>query len=1087
MHKRYLVLLMAVIGPLFIQVPLAQGQRGPAKRPSKPADAGPPPQTLQIDQGISLSYPADWSYGQPTMNSWVLLNVPMDQLATATPTIRVQITYAVRVDHNDALNQLNEFANEYPNVPVTYVTIGGWPGLQRVQTIKKPQPGDDEDADQMVIEVTTAVAADNLLVRLEGQLPPIADQATQNVVLGIGQTLAFQSSAPGIQVQQELKKLKRTHPSKPRATVWQILAGRFFGFKTGASGRGDSIAHSYSVNSGATKAGAEAVRPNGVDSASLSAGISRPMAGGGAPVFSLTNLGLGNGELEVAVSNDGKNIMIGRQSVFVTSNDGGLTFPFSGSLPVSDGDSSLAFGQSGNFYHAALACFGSSCAAPCPASSNCVEIAKSTNNGQSFGGLINAVVCPNSGGGACSSDQEHIGADRFNAGSGGNDRVYMAFRDLSGSANITCSPDSGATWSPRLALEGGSDYPRVTVGQDGFFYVVFHNGGNIRIDKFNACTTSASQMTRASASFPQTVSSYNDVAGCEVANGFPGLDRCNDGNKLSSWMAAVDDTNANHVYVSWATNTAANNENVLVADSNDGGKTWRSPVTINTGVTARRFMPWVCPSGGNAFVTWYGRDAATVTDNSLTDFFAASAGLSSGNLVANNDQFKISAASDSQCRLWPNAPRSTNDSENCSIQPQLAGTCSITTSQRCDFSSGGCPMGETCQTGGGGPKYGDYNGNACVLGRLYTTFATGKLANGTNNSSVTDFFRSFVVSSTPTTLTYTGPVTGVYHDPVTLSAVLSLSGTSSGISGQNVVFTLGAQGCSAPTNASGFASCTFTLNQTPGPYIVTASFAGSGNFQASSTSSPFTITKAPTTLTYNGDTIVGNGNPATMSAILKETDTGTVISGRTVSFALGTGGSTQTCSGTTNGSGVASCIIVVNQPFGPQPIAVNFAGDAFYLASMTTASLFVPEPPQVTKSFADSQIELFFGFTRLSYTVTNPNPIPLATVSFSDTLPSGLIVLAPDNGEMGTCFGGTISAVPASSLISLTGANMPSNGVCTFSVLVNAVSLGVQNNVTSSITSTTGGGLTGSPATASISVVFTQFIGFFGESGGGAH
>jgi hypothetical protein len=100
------------------------------------------------------------------------------------------------------------------------------------------------------------------------------------------------------------------------------------------------------------------------------------------------------------------------------------------------------------------------------------------------------------------------------------------------------------------------------------------------------------------------VSGFTDFAGCEVMNGFGGLDRCNDGNILSSPTVTVDDTNANHVYAAWANNTAANNENTLVADSTDGGVNWRAAVTINTNVTTRRFMPWACASGGSAFVTW---------------------------------------------------------------------------------------------------------------------------------------------------------------------------------------------------------------------------------------------------------------------------------------------------------------------------------------------------------------------------------------------------------------------------------------------------------------------------------------------------
>jgi hypothetical protein len=390
-------------------------------------------------------------------------------------------------------------------------------------------------------------------------------------------------------------------------------------------------------------------------------------------------------------------------------------------------------------------------------------------------------------------------------------------------------------------------------------------------------------------------------------------------------------------------------------------------------------------------------------------------------------------------------------------------------------------MGETCKTGGGGPKYGDYNGNACVLGRLYTTFATGA-----GLTSVQDLFQSFVVSSTPTTVTYTGPTAQDFHDIVTLSATLTLSGTSSGIAGQNITFTLGAQSCAGTTNAAGLASCSITLTQIPGGYTVTASFAGSGNFQASANTVPFTIAKEQTTLTYNGDTVVGNGNPAHMSALLLEDGNAAApIAGRTVTFTLGTGGSAQTCNGVTNASGTATCTIIVNQPPGPQPIAVNFAGDAFYLPASASASLFVPVPPTITKSFADPEVQLFLGITRLSFTITNPNTIPLAGIAFTDTLP-GLIVLPPDNGLMGSCDAGTITAVPGSNSISLSGATLPGGSSCTFSVLVNGADIGVQNNVTSPITSTTGGGLTGLPASATTSVDDLFFNWFFSKANFGS-
>jgi hypothetical protein len=881
-------------------------------------------QTLHIatdHQGISASYPDDWSVAQPTVNTWVILNVPAGQQASATPTVRVVIGYLQRTDHNDAVSQLAEYARE-SQTPATFLAIGGWPALQRVQLIKRPQPSQAPPfPDPYMVQITTAVAADDLLVRLEAQLPSDADDELKNLVLAIGQSLAFTSTGNPAQVQQELNTLQ----SAPK--------------------------RQSSLRSAVSNANAEAT----------------PLSdGGGPPIFPSVQLGT-NGELEVAVSNNGSNIVVVKQSGWFTSNDGGRTFPFSGNLNISDGDSSIAFGQSGRFYHAGLACFGNSCQAPCPGASptgtppstnNCVVVAPSTTNGQTFGALVNAAVCPNSGGGACSLDQEHIAADRVNAGGGGADRVYAAIRNCQGGcgtngAFVTCSPDGGATWAPLLALELNSDFPRVAVGGDGFFYVIFRNGGNLRIDKFNACTTSAAVMTRPAGGFPRPVSAFNSFAGCEVMNGFGGLDRCNDGNILSGPTVTVDDTNANHVYVSWANNTAANNENILVADSIDGGVNWRAPVAIQTNVTARRYHPWVCATGGNAFVTWYDRRAATAANNDLTDYFAASAGLSAGNLVANNDEFKISTTSDPQCNLWPLGVRSIFDSENCSVQPQLAGFCKLTpipnpdtsSNTRCDFTGPDattCPFNpagpETCQLGNFGQavKYGDYNGNACVLGRLYTVFASGA-----GLTSIRDFFQSFVVASTPTALTYTGATSGDFHDAVTLSALLTLSGTSAPVTGQTITFTIGTQTCAGVTNATGVASCSLTLNQIPGPYTVTAAFAGAGFFQSSSGSAAFTITREETTLSYTGDTVIANNTTAHLSGVLLE-DGVVPIAGRSVVFTLGTGASAQTCTGITNAAGVAACTISpVNQPFGAGVIADAFAGDAFYLPSSASATTLI--------------------------------------------------------------------------------------------------------------------------------------------------
>ncbi|MGA7614837.1 MAG: hypothetical protein WBX15_06620, partial [Thermoanaerobaculia bacterium] len=356
-------------------------------------------------------------------------------------------------------------------------------------------------------------------------------------------------------------------------------------------------------------------------------------------------------------------------------------------------------------------------------------VSVSTNGGQLFTFTSHSVVCPNTGS-ICFPDQEHIAADRFNS-VGGNDQLYAAWRNFtpSGTATscssiasgfvtmrLTCSSDSAATWTTTVNV-GSGDFPRVTVGSDGFVYVSYRNGGNAMLNKFSSCSSGLVQQV----GFPVTVAAFTTVV-CPV----PGLDRCNSGNILSSPTAAVDDLDPNHVYFAWATSTGGGNENVMVADSMNGGSTFPRSVVVNNAVTGRRFMPWLSAYGGVAYVAWYDRSMATST-NDQTRYFGGSAAVKGGNLVA-GPQIDISQVTDTQCSSWPCNPRSTNDSETCTTQPQLAGRCRNGigggSNAPCDFSGGGCPVGESCVTGLGCPKYGDYNGNAAIAGRHYVAWAS---------------------------------------------------------------------------------------------------------------------------------------------------------------------------------------------------------------------------------------------------------------------------------------------------------------------------------------------------------------------------
>jgi hypothetical protein len=451
------------------------------------------------------------------------------------------------------------------------------------------------------------------------------------------------------------------------------------------------------------------------------------MPGPGAPARAVT----GGSELEIAVSTGGRYVVVGTNGGYAFSSDGGRTWTESGvgcpaGFTACNGDPSLAVGLSGAFYYAIIG-WPTGANTQDPAGTASTVIYRSTNNGQAFAFVANAVVCNNSGPGSCFPDQEHITADRNLAGAGGGDQVYSTWRNFDTTDQdpaLVCSQDGGQNWSAPVNV-GSGFVPRIAIGGDGFVYVVYRSGGNIMVNKYSPCSAGLVQQV----GFPVAVTSVTDVT-CPVA----GLDRCNDGNILSSHTVAVDDVNPQRVYLAYADNTAAGlNEDVIVRASTDGGLTWPAAAQLNSTGNARRYMPWACSVGGAAYVTWYDRRFGIPgVSQDLTDFFGGSAQLDGSGALVPGPEFRISGVSDPNCDSgWPCAPRATGDSESCPAQPQLAGGCgdgapnTPDSGLRCDFTSGpSCPAGEVCLLGGGCPKYGDYNGNACAAGRLFVAWAS---------------------------------------------------------------------------------------------------------------------------------------------------------------------------------------------------------------------------------------------------------------------------------------------------------------------------------------------------------------------------
>ncbi|MBI4518128.1 MAG: hypothetical protein HY699_20185 [Deltaproteobacteria bacterium] len=643
-------------------------------------------QRLEITEGIAIRRPPRWQPAAVRYSNATEIVVLEPVKGT---TARTLMTTETRRDHDEAVRRLAEIASERPERG-RFIEVCGWPAFERRYRENLPVRGQDrpELGKEQTDWATTAVAVGERVVRLETTLAFEADQNLIDEALAIGRGLVCSARSVPDETRRRLDDLRKTPEPE------------------------DERMDALPFDPTPVKFRDEGTPPVGL------------------PV----NVQNGIGELEIAVSNNGQNVVIAANPGYSFSTNGGATFtPVAGGTPANfprDGDPSLAVGASGRFYYGFIGFpNGTPAAGGVTGCSTGISSATPPALG-AFAFLNHAVLCPQSGAGLCFPDQEHIAADSQNAAAGGGDRVYSVWRNFTpagpppatcggiGSGFVTpsivCSSNGGAAWTAPAAIAAG-DFPRTAVAPNGTVYVVYASGTNIMVNRYSACDAGLTQQT----GFPVTVAAAVPNVVCPL----PGLDRCNDGNTLSSHTVAVDDTNSNHVYVAYATNTAVGNENVVVRESTNGGVTWSAPVTVHSAATARRFMPWVCSEGGNAFVSWYDRRAATAANNDRTNFYVATASVEGGALQGGPER-NVTGNADPQCASgWPCQPRAMVDSESCSVQPQAAGRCSGSGAP-CDFSTPACPAGQNCLIGNGCPKYGDYNGSGCGGGRFYSAWAS---------------------------------------------------------------------------------------------------------------------------------------------------------------------------------------------------------------------------------------------------------------------------------------------------------------------------------------------------------------------------
>jgi len=237
------------------------------------------------------------------------------------------------------------------------------------------------------------------------------------------------------------------------------------------------------------------------------------------------------------------------------------------------------------------------------------------------------------------------------------------------------------------------------------------------------------------------------------------------------------------------------------------------------------------------------------------------------------------------------------------------------------------------------------------------------------SSSVTG---SVQVNPRPTTLTYTGSTSVTVGSAPTLSALLTDSSNGSVIAGMPVTFTINGTGPLSGVSGGGEnPSIPGPANLAPGSYTLTVSFSNPPNYVASSQTVTITVNDKPSAvLTYTGSTSVTYPGAPTLSARLTD-NSGTVLSGKTVTFAIGT----STPTAVTDANGIASVSGPPGLTAGSYLVTVSFTDPTltYNNASISSVVQVNPRPTALT----------YTGSTSVTYGVA-----PTLSASLVDTISS---------------------------------------------------------------------------------------------------
>jgi PKD repeat protein len=173
-----------------------------------------------------------------------------------------------------------------------------------------------------------------------------------------------------------------------------------------------------------------------------------------------------------------------------------------------------------------------------------------------------------------------------------------------------------------------------------------------------------------------------------------------------------------------------------------------------------------------------------------------------------------------------------------------------------------------------------------------------------------------------TTVSYTGPNSGRYNVPMTLTGSL-VDEFGTPVTGAPMAFSVdGTVVGTATTDAAGHASLGYSPQALAGAHTIAVAYAGSTKFTAdASATEPLQIGADQTTLTYTGGVKGAPNKAVAVSATLVDSQ-GRPLPGQSIAFAIGS----QHVTASTNASGVAAASITLNQKPAYYPLSASFAG-----------------------------------------------------------------------------------------------------------------------------------------------------------------